>query len=81
MVLWDSRLLHCNIPGFHPFDEMDLQTALADVGLQEASAEPCRDAVVDSTVLPWVYEMSMQNVASQQVHQLGMTGQSTRQGI
>ena len=49
MVLWDSRLLHCNVPGFHPFDEMDLQTALADAGLQEAAAEPCRDEAVDST--------------------------------
>jgi hypothetical protein len=75
MVLWDSRLLHCNVPGFHPFDEMDLQTALADVGLQEASAEPCRDGGVDSTVrFAWFCYMSMQNVTSQQVHQFGMTG-------
>lgn len=41
MVLWDSRLLHCNIPGFHPYDEMDLRTALEDVGLPDASPEPC----------------------------------------
>ena len=42
MVLWDSRLLHCNVPGFHPFDQMDLRTALADVGLEDATQEPRR---------------------------------------
>ena len=41
MVLWDSRLLHCNVPGIHPYDEMDLHTALEDAGLQDASPETC----------------------------------------
>lgn len=42
MILWDSRLLHCNAPGFHPFDEMDLRIALVEVGLEDASPAPRR---------------------------------------
>lgn len=53
MVLWDSRLLHCNVPGFHPFDEMDLQTSLADVGLQEASAALVELTSVADAVWTW----------------------------
>ncbi|CAE7341743.1 unnamed protein product [Symbiodinium sp. CCMP2456] len=36
LVLWDSRLIHCNVPAFHRFDEMPLDVALEDRGLQAA---------------------------------------------
>ncbi|CAE6970015.1 Kcnh2, partial [Symbiodinium sp. KB8] len=36
LVLWDSRLIHCNVPAFHRFDEMPLDAALEDRGLRAA---------------------------------------------
>eukprot|EP00434_Breviolum_minutum_P007609 symbB.v1.2.006717.t1/scaffold402.1/size211320/11 len=53
MVLWDSRLLHCNVPGFHPYDEMDLRTALEDVGLQDASPVLAELTSVADAVWMW----------------------------
>ncbi|CAJ1429042.1 unnamed protein product [Effrenium voratum] len=36
LVLWDSRLIHCNVPAWHRFDEAPLSEALKSAGLEKA---------------------------------------------
>jgi len=43
LVLWDSRMIHCNTPAPHPFDEFPVEDALREEGFDDPTVDQiCR---------------------------------------
>ncbi|CAE7549700.1 unnamed protein product [Symbiodinium natans] len=79
LVLWDSRLIHCNVPAVHRFDEAPLDAALLELGLGEAAEKllPELTSVADAAWTWALHEATFDDILSS----WGLSSPSLREDV